>query len=305
MPGAAENCPYCGHEVDVERQDVGDGLLACDYCGELFNRRTALPSDLDDEDDKHDIIGSLFEKAAAKNTPSPQQAASPPPPPPPALHAGPEDTLSPIVAANAAAPPAGTATSAVTGTTPGTASGAARITADAAGEALARPAPALPAPRRGRMATAGWTVGILLLLCALAVQFAYFMRDDLARHAALRPMLLQLCAYAGCEIPLLRAPEQIRMVARDIRRHQTARDALRVSLTFANDADFAQAYPTIQLRFFDMRDRVLAERRFTPEEYLPQNIDMASGIPARGALQAVIEIGDPGADAVNFTFDFL
>lgn len=274
MPAAAESCPYCGHEVDVEQQDVGDGLLACDYCGELFNRRTPLPSDASDEGDKHDIIGSLFEKAAAASTPPPPPA----PPIPPLLQVTPEDTHSLI---------------------------AATITADANTAATDSPPQPASVRRHGSLATAGWTIGILLLLAALAIQFAYFMRDDLARHAALRPWLTQLCAYAGCEIPLLRAPEQIRMVARDIRRHPTARDALRVSLTFANDADFAQPYPVIQLRFFDMRDRVLAQRRFTPSEYLPQNIDMATGMPAHGALQTVMEIGDPGAEAVNFTFDFL
>jgi hypothetical protein len=291
MPAAAESCPYCGHEVDVERQDVGDGLLACDYCGELFNRRTPLPADAVEAQDRHDIIGSLYEKAMMAST-------SPPPPPPPlpaapepaapepatpaplpTLQASPEDTRSP------AAPAA--------------------VTAGTAADTPPVPPAAARRRRRGRLATAGWTLGILLLLFALAVQFAYFMRDELARHAALRPWLTQLCAHTGCEIPLLRAPEQIRMVARDIRRHPTARDALRVSLTFANDADFAQSYPVIQLRFFDMRDRVLAQRRFTPQEYLPQNIDMAAGMPAHGALQTVMEIGDPGADAVNFTFDFL
>ncbi len=297
MPGVAENCPYCGHEVDVEQQDVGDGLLACDYCGELFNRRTLLPSD-HEENDTPGIIGALFEKAAAENTPQP--------PSPPILHVTPEDRLGPATPVPTPAPAPVPTPDSIPASIP--ISGAAAMTAatpDTADDALAEPAEPVRVRRRGRMATAGWTLGILLLLCALAAQFAYFMRDELARYSVLRPWLLQLCEYAGCEIPLLRAPEQIRMIARDIRRHPTARDALRVSLTFSNDADFVQAYPVIQLRFFDMRDRVLAQRRFIPQEYLPQNIDMTAGMPVRSALQTVLEIGDPGTNAVNFTFDFL
>lgn len=257
MAGAAEPCPHCGQPVDVRRQDVGDGLLACEHCGELFSRKTpaeavaharAVP----------DIIGALY------GEPEPEPAP---------IRVAPEDALG----HRPAVPPP---------------------------PAVEAPVVFRPPRRRGMFATLVWTLGILILLLALAGQFAYFMRDELARHAPLRPWLMQLCDYAGCEIPLLRAPAQIRMVARDIRRHPMARDALRVSLTFANDAAFAQAYPIIQLSFFDLRDRVLAQRRFTPQEYLPQNIDMTAGIPAHGALQTVIEIVDPGAEAVNFTFDF-
>ncbi|MDR2876447.1 MAG: DUF3426 domain-containing protein, partial [Chromatiales bacterium] len=96
------------------------------------------------------------------------------------------------------------------------------------------------ASHRGTLA---WTFGILLLLFALAGQFTYFMRDDLARHTPLRPVLTLMCQYAGCEIPLLHAPEYIRMKAREIRRHPDAPEALRISITFSNEAAFTQAYP--------------------------------------------------------------
>lgn len=260
MAGAAEICPHCGHAADPDRQDVGDGLLACEYCGGLFSQR---PRDTIDALYGEDDDLPIRRDKVARDAPEAER-------------------IEPRITIPASSM-----------TTP--------HMAQHRGESAADPA----AARRGLPATLAWTLGTLLLLLALAGQFAYFMRDDLARHAALRPLLTLMCEYARCGIPLVHAPERIRMVAREIRRHPEMRDALRVSITFSNEAAFRQAYPLIRLSFFDMYDRVLAQRRFAPEEYLPQNIDMAAGMAPRGALQTAIEIVDPGTEAINFTFEFL
>ncbi|MBK8164284.1 MAG: DUF3426 domain-containing protein [Gammaproteobacteria bacterium] len=151
-------------------------------------------------------------------------------------------------------------------------------------------------------ATLTWSVGILVLVGALLVQYAYFMREDLARHSALRPWLETLCTYAQCEIPLLRDPARVRIAGRDIRRHPETEGALRVMLTLENEAAHVQAYPIIQLSFFDVRDRLLARRRFTPQEYLSVTVNPALGMPVRQPVQTMIDIVDPGPDAVNFEF---
>jgi len=152
------------------------------------------------------------------------------------------------------------------------------------------------------LATLSWTLGILVLLAALLGQYAYFMRADLARHDTLRPWLETLCGYARCQIPLLRDPARVRIVARDIRRHPEAAGALRVMLTLENQAQELQAYPVIQLSFYDFRDRLLARRRFTPREYLSLTVDPALGMPAQQPVQTMLDIVDPGPDAVNFEF---
>jgi hypothetical protein len=167
--------------------------------------------------------------------------------------------------------------------------------------------PAAATPRRAParhhpLATLGWALGILVLAAALAVQYAYFMREDLARHVALRPWLERLCSYAHCQIPLLRDPASIRIVARDIRRHPSAEGALRVMLTLENDSPYVQAYPAIQLSFLDFRGKLLARRRFTPQEYLSVTLDPSRGMPVRQPVQSVIDIVDPGPEAVNFEF---
>lgn len=164
------------------------------------------------------------------------------------------------------------------------------------------PAPPARSGTHHPLATFSWAVGILVLIAALVGQYAYFMREDLARHAALRPWLELLCSYAQCRIPLLREPASVRIVGRDIRRHPSAEDALRVMLTLENEAPRVLAYPVIQLSFYDFHDRLLARRRFTPEEYLPPTLDAAEGMPARRPVQSVLDLVDPGQDAVNFEF---
>lgn len=161
----------------------------------------------------------------------------------------------------------------------------------------------VPAPAQHHpLATLAWVFGILVLVVALLTQYAYFMREELARHAPLRPWLEVLCSYAQCKIPLLRDPAQVRIAGRDIRRHPDADGALRVMLTLANEAPYIQAYPVIQLSFFDVRDRLLARRRFTPQEYLAVSVNPALGMPVRQPVQTVIDLVDPGPDAVNFEF---
>jgi hypothetical protein len=163
-------------------------------------------------------------------------------------------------------------------------------------------AAALPPATHHPLATLSWAVGILVLSAALLGQYAYFMREDLARHAPLRPWLEMLCSYAQCKIPLLHDASSVRIVGRDIRRHPNAEGALRVMLTLENEAGYVQAYPVIQLSFFDFRDKLLARRRFTPQEYLSITINPAQGMPVKQPVQSVLDLVDPGPDAVNFEF---
>lgn len=171
--------------------------------------------------------------------------------------------------------------------------------------ARSRPPPQPGIRTRKPVATLFWALACLLLIVTLTGQYAFVMRDDLARHVVLRPWLEWLCVHADCEIPIMRSPEQVRIAGRDIRRHPDIDDALSVSITLANQAPYRQAYPVVELSFFDIRNRPLALRRFTPDEYLPENIDMAEGMPINTPVRVKLEIIDPGPKAVNFSFNLM
>ena len=162
-----------------------------------------------------------------------------------------------------------------------------------------------PENERSRRGTLGWLTGTVVLTIILIMQYGYFNRADLSRYLILRPWLEQLCRYTGCELPLLRDAGQLRILARNIHAHPQVPGALLVTLTIGNDARYTQAFPNLRLSFYDLNHTLLAERRFSPREYLPAGVRPESGLPPRQPFQVQLEIVDPGPAAVNFEFAFV
>lgn len=178
-------------------------------------------------------------------------------------------------------------------------------------EDVQRHAPSTPGQGAGRVrtrnpvATLFWGLTSLVLILTLIGQYAYVERDELSRHVQLRPWLEWLCLHAGCTLPLMRSPEQIRIAGRDIRRHPDIDDALIVNITITNHAPYVQSWPVIQLGFFDLRNQPLALRRFTVDEYLPSGMSISDGMPMQTPVRVRLDIVDPGPDAVNFAFELM
>jgi hypothetical protein len=150
-----------------------------------------------------------------------------------------------------------------------------------------------------------WIAPILGLLVIFILQYGYFMRNNLARHDALRPWLERLCQLADCNIPMRRDISKIIIVNRDIRSTPNAEDILQVDITLKNIAPYAQPFPKIQLSFSDITGKKIASRRFKPDEYLSeQTIDPGKGMPPQIPVIASLQILDPGEHAITFEFEF-
>ncbi len=169
-------------------------------------------------------------------------------------------------------------------------------------ELAAQPQPAAAARPRGTLPWAFANLGLILLL---VLQYAYFMRNDLARYQPLRPWLETLCQYAQCRIPLQRDLQRIKVVARDLRPHPTVADGLVITITILNEAPFPQPFPSLDLSFYDLEHHPLARRIFPPRLYLPPGVDMSRGLQPDTPLPITLELVDPGKAAVNFEFQFL
>lgn len=177
-------------------------------------------------------------------------------------------------------------------------------------DARAAPRPGMksgmPAERRpSARATAGWAFAILSLLALLVFQYVYFMRDDLARYPQLRPWLEKLCAEMGCELSALRDLDAFEITYREVHSHPKAKDALLINATFVNKAPFTQPYPILQISLSDASGHMVALRRLQPAEYLGEGMDVKQGIPPQAPVHVVLEVLDPGRNAVGFQFDFL
>ena len=145
-----------------------------------------------------------------------------------------------------------------------------------------------------------------LLLCALLIgQYAWAERYQLARNPQVRPLLDRFCGLLGCDLPLRRDPGQLVVLEREVRDHPEVAGALLVRAAFANQAPFTQTWPVFEVSFSDISGTPLAVRRFRPREYLPPGYDPRAGMQAGQQMQVLLEILDPGGNAVSFQLEFL
>ncbi|MFP4611111.1 MAG: DUF3426 domain-containing protein [Thiohalophilus sp.] len=162
-----------------------------------------------------------------------------------------------------------------------------------------------PPKRRSWLATLGGSLLILLLLVVLAGQLILFRPLDVYRLLPQsKPYIEQLCQQLPCQFNARRDPTQIRLINRDVRAHPEQADTLLITAALVNQADYQQAYPDLRVTLFDLSGNRVAQRRFTPSDYLGSRYSpfmlMEPGTP----LHIKLEVVDPGSDAVNFEFDF-
>lgn len=150
-----------------------------------------------------------------------------------------------------------------------------------------------------------WTLGASALLLSLLAQLGYAERVALFDDSQVRPWLDSICAQLGCRLPLRHDPARLQLLSRDIRPHPSVGNALIISATLRNDADFAQAFPAVEITMSDLDENRIAMRRFLPQEYLADSRHLTSGMAPGATAALVFEVGDPGKNAVAFEFKFL
>jgi predicted Zn finger-like uncharacterized protein len=161
--------------------------------------------------------------------------------------------------------------------------------------------------RRGMRWFKRTLMGLMILLAALGLvaQLAYAFRDTLAVMPQTAELTRELCnrAEPWCEIPPRRQLEAITLASRHVVSHPNVEDALVISATFRNDAEFAQAYPSLLVSMSNVRGETVASRHFKPADYLDEERldgDMTPG----ESVSFSVEVADPGSDAVAFELNF-
>ena len=150
-----------------------------------------------------------------------------------------------------------------------------------------------------------YSIAIIALLAIFSLQAIYLLRDKLAEQAALRPMMSSFCANFNCALSLPREPERILLTSSEVRSHPSEKQALLVKASMQNQARFRQAYPILRLQFSDLEGNALIARDFLPNEYLPSDVSISSGMPINIDINLSLELLDPGGQAVSFDFSLL
>ena len=148
-----------------------------------------------------------------------------------------------------------------------------------------------------------WFIGILLLCALGVVQVIYYQRYQLIENPRYQQQVIALCRVLPCAEIEFSSTEQIRLLERNVFTHPVTTNALMVTGSFVNQAPFTQKLPELLISLFDIKGKLIANRLFTPPEYLlgdKNRVVLKPGLP----IQFRLEVVDPGTDALTYEFEF-
>lgn len=142
---------------------------------------------------------------------------------------------------------------------------------------------------------------LILLLLAQASWFHY---EKLVKYPKIAELYGLACQQLGCVLPTLSDISKIENRNLVVRSHPTTFNALIIETIITNHAGFDQAFPDISLSFSNINNQIIAQRLFTPSEYLNAETLKWPGMTSEQPIQITLEIIDPGAEAVNYKINF-
>lgn len=145
---------------------------------------------------------------------------------------------------------------------------------------------------------------IVGLIALMLLQIAYSSRNWLAHQPLSSGITRSTCRFIGCSITPKRDASQIKITSRNVYAHPNEPNSLIIAATFNNEAKFTQPLPLIEVNFLDKTGKIVALRRFRPDEYL-QNKQSDKLFSPNETITFRIKIADPGEKAVTFQFKFL
>ena len=149
----------------------------------------------------------------------------------------------------------------------------------------------------------GWFIGILLLGAVGIAQAIYYQRYQLIENPRYQQQVINLCEILPCAETAFASTEQLRLLERNVFTHPIANDALMVTGSFTNQAPFSQKLPDMLISLFDVQGKLIANRIFTPAEYMMDDKNRGI-IKPEAIVQFRLEVVDPGTDALTYEFEF-
>lgn len=149
-----------------------------------------------------------------------------------------------------------------------------------------------------------WALACIVLAVVLALQLGWAFRNTLLTRAPSSEWLRAACATLHCSLPLVAAPRQIHLLDSNVQTHPSMPHALLISASVRNDARFAQPWPVVVLTLSNARGERVAMRRLQPRQYLDDVAARARGLAPGASAVLVLEVTDPGTQAVAFEFAF-
>ena len=150
-----------------------------------------------------------------------------------------------------------------------------------------------------------WRLATALLILLTIANISWTFRGPLMENSRISTLVNQVDSSEIEQEGLLKAPKKIQLVSRDMHTHPTRSGILVLSLTFVNLAPDIQEYPDLEITLMDTASQPVARRRLLPRDYLRSGADISAGIATDVYLPVLLELGDPGEQAVGFEIQFL
>jgi predicted Zn finger-like uncharacterized protein len=157
-------------------------------------------------------------------------------------------------------------------------------------------------PAKTRLA---WGLVAALLVLLTIANTAWTFRGPLLENPVINGWVTQAGWLQVEQDGLLKDPQQIQLVSRDIHTHPTRSGILVLSLTFVNLAQRTQVFPVLEVTLLDAANQPVAQRKLQPADYLRPDADIQAGLAVDVFLPVLLELADPGNQAVGFEINFL
>ena len=160
--------------------------------------------------------------------------------------------------------------------------------------------------KQSPVALFSWLAATVLLILLLGVQYLHFNSSRLAQNDTYRPFLEILCPISKCELPFFKSTRKIVTIDHDVYSHKIFKNALEVQLTFKNKAAIKQAFPVLEITFYNPLGAVIAQRKFQPDEYIENKTQLSQGMNPNQTQKVKLDIIDPDPTALlSFQFNYL
>lgn len=162
------------------------------------------------------------------------------------------------------------------------------------------PATQEPAPPAPALRQAAWAAGATLLVLALLGQGVLVFRSEIVQSSPqMRPFMESLCSGLGCELPLPRNAADIAIESSDIQPDANREAFFTLHATLRNRAEYAQAYPHLEITLTDARDKALVRKVLEPAQWLPADAPK-DAFAAQREVSTRIGFEAPGVAAAGY-----
>lgn len=150
-----------------------------------------------------------------------------------------------------------------------------------------------------------WVLATALLVLLTIVNAAWTFREPLREIPAIKAWMTDAGWLQTKPEGLLKDPQRVQLVSRDMHTHPTRSGILVLSLTLVNLAQYSQEFPQLEVTLLDAANQPVARRRLQPADYLRPGANIENGLAKDVYLPVLLELGDPGELAVGFEIRFL